>query len=671
MKIKKLMFFTVFFFLVTIAVAQAATWTVCPTVCNYENISAAVASGAVNNGDKLDIQADDISAPNITKDLWLDCSTGQINRTLTIWNNIVNISHCVIRPTSGDGIITYQSTALNITESEIIGAQNGIYARDDSLIKAASNILGENAIGLRLLTTQNATACNNIFGNNSVQASSNKTTDIFDNRTTNDICQNIGATNILGYGTTGRFLERVGNFWSDYTSGANFDYSGAANHNMNLSTGAVPYISVNVNDSFPLVDFYLYTVTIYGVAPPVSGTFQNQGNYSGGTVTLECVSEEGTYGGNYCNQSWFISYSPGGLVDGNNPNLSINFIGWPIGTNSDERSIQYIKSAMPYTRPTADLDFVVAYASNSTTISSDRHFFARKTLPTAAGKYEELGLLKSSSATTITVEVLDSSGMMIENTIIQFQRYFFAGSCPDGSPNACYHPVTTAKTSNIAGSTNIKANTAYYKPVLFLNDGRTFTFPAMLITSSPVVFSISSNQASLLSNTPQNFQVNSSYNNTTENLVSVITNTLGSNFDACLKAFNLTGASGAVFFNQTCSAGSSSTHILSLNLPNPNTTIYSYQVLINTSTLTNYIIENGLIDLTVITAPFGREGGFMSLFLLLPLAFAGLWNPAVAIFLTIAGVIFLTQMHFIKLPLTFVYGLAAVGLVLLWLLRDR
>lgn len=671
MKMKKLMFFSLVFFLVIIGAAQAATWTICPAVCNYDNISAAVASGAVTNGDKLDIQADDISAPNITKDLWLDCSTGQINRTLTIWNNAVNISHCVIRPTSGDGIITYQSSALNITESEIIGAQNGIYARDDSLVKAASNIFGENAIGLRLLTTQNATTCNNIFGNNSVQAQSNKTTDIFDNRTSNDICQNIGSTNILGYGTNGQFLARVGNFWSDYTSGSNFNYAGAVNHNMNLSTGDVPYISVNVNDSFPLVDFYLYTKTVYGVAPPIFGSFQNKGNYSGGLLKLTCVTEEGTFTSNFCNQSWFVSYAPGGLIAGNNPNLSINFIGWGIGTNSDDRELLYIKSAMPYTRPTASLDFVVAYASNSSDVSLERYFFARKILPAAAGTYEELGLLESSISTTITVEVLDSSGMMIENTIIQFQRYFFAGSCPDGSPNACYHPVITAKTSNIAGSTNVRANTAYYKPVLFLDDGRTFTFPAMLITSSPVVFMISSNQASLLSNVPEGFLVNTTYNNTTENIVSVITNILGFNFDACLKTYNNTQALGPVFFNQTCSAGAASTHILALTLPNSNVTVYSYSVLVNTSTLTNFIIDAGIIDLTTVMAPFTREGGFLALFLLLPVAFAGLWNPAVAIFLTITALVFLSQMHFISIPISIIYGMAGVGLFLLWLLKDR
>lgn len=117
-----------------------------------------------------------------------------------------------------------------------------------------------------------------------------------------------------------------------------------------------------------------------------------------------------------------------------------------------------------------------------------------------------------------------------------------------------------------------------------------------------------------------------------------------------------------------CNESSSSlAATLTCNVSGYNGTIYASSYL---SRSPEILVNLKSIVISALKAIFGLEGLFLSLFVLMVLAFAGLWNPTVGIILVVVGMIVLNLTGLAVFGATAIWGIIFIALLILWNLKT-
>jgi len=81
-------------------------------------------------------------------------------------------------------------------------------------------------------------------------------------------------------------------------------------------------------------------------------------------------------------------------------------------------------------------------------------------------------------------------------------------------------------------------------------------------------------------------------------------------------------------------------------------------------------VGNYAHDISDLKDKFGKEGLFLSIFILAVIALVGLWNPSVSIILMMVGVILVDFIGLASFGVITKFGVIAGGLILLWILKT-
>ncbi len=275
-----------------------------------------------------------------------------------------------------------------------------------------------------------------------------------------------------------------------------------------------------------------------------------------------------------------------------------------------------------------------------------------------------LFLLNTSISTSFIIEVEDEVQLPISNVYVYIQRYY------PGTDE--FETVEMALTDNI-GSTigHFEAETEDYRlifekyQVIIYQSGTQKIFcretPCTLTFQTIAGAGISWADIGLI----DKFDWTLDYDEVTEVWTLIYTDTSGSIGYGRLYVYYEDPIEGKMTICNKTSTQLSDTIIC--DVTGYNGTIYAAAYLSRSPEILVYLKS---IVISALKAIFGLEGLFLSMFILLSLAMAGLWNPAVGIILVVVGMIILNVMGLAAFGATAIWSIIFIALIILWELKT-
>ncbi len=275
-----------------------------------------------------------------------------------------------------------------------------------------------------------------------------------------------------------------------------------------------------------------------------------------------------------------------------------------------------------------------------------------------------LYFLNTSSSTSFIIDILDQNQLAIEGAYIYIQRYY--------PGTGTFNTIEMAKT-NKAGSTigHFEAETEDYRIIVQKNQQVIYESEIQKIFCREVpctlTFQTNSNTKNIWNNVGNlsNFIHNLNYNETTKLWKYTYIDTSGTTHYGRLYVYYNDPSLGEI---SICNINSTSTSAsLICNVTGYNGTIYaksfisrSPEILTNLKSIVGGLVKN----------VFGKAGLFLSLFIILTLALAGIWNPTVGILLVLAGIIIINFIGLASFGSITLVGIIFIGIILIWKLKT-
>lgn len=271
----------------------------------------------------------------------------------------------------------------------------------------------------------------------------------------------------------------------------------------------------------------------------------------------------------------------------------------------------------------------------------------------------KLVLLNSSISTSFIIDVIDEDQLPVPNVYLNIQRYY---------PGlGIYQTVEMGKT-DIGGSTvgHFEAETEDYKIIISSNNTVLFQSEAQKIFCRDTPCTLTFQIGSIATTEWIPFgDINGlvwslNFSNSTQLWTYTFIDTTGAAQSGRLHVYKDNPTSQFTICNSTVS---SSAGTITCNVTGQTGTIYAAAYITQSPEILVYLksaIIGSLKDV------FGFEGLFLSSFILLILAMAGLWNPVVGIFLVTIGMIMMSFIGLASFGSVTLWAIIFIGLIIAW-----
>jgi hypothetical protein len=325
--------------------------------------------------------------------------------------------------------------------------------------------------------------------------------------------------------------------------------------------------------------------------------------------------------------------------------MTVEFIGGALATSNETDNGGLI------IEPLIEGDYRIRYSGEP--VYSERLYFVTITNNTV--QTVDVYSLNSSKETNITATVYQENGQVVENAYVKLMRYYL--NCN------CYKTVEMGRT-NFLGTTGllVEYNKELYKTIIEYNDVQYIETNAFKITSDSLSFFINialPDPTSTLRKV-QNIAYNLTYNNNTKNFRFTWSDTNNQVTQGCLKVSLITVLS-ETDYNYTC-VNSTASSIL-IGISEINGTVYKAVGSIYASPET--IIDTLLVSFNEASRIMGSMGVFLTILILLTIAFIGIWNSNVLIILTVVTLGLASAIGLISINISVIFAIIVSGIIIM------
>jgi len=292
------------------------------------------------------------------------------------------------------------------------------------------------------------------------------------------------------------------------------------------------------------------------------------------------------------------------------------------------------------------------------------YYFINTSLNHTLSKKVELYSLLSSDSTSFILEVYDDAQLPIKNAYLYLQKYY--------SGENIFKTIEMAKTDSTGSSIgHFKAEVEDYRIIIEKDFSIIYQGGTQKIVCKETPCTITLQTSSITGVTWEdfgsitNFVYTLNFNNATNLWTFQYVDTSGSIGYGRLYVYTRHPVSGeSMICNETSPLIAAT---LTCDVSGNNGTIYANAYL---SRSPEILVFSKTSLISTLKQIFGLEGLFLSMFILLLLGLAGLWNPAVGIILEVAGVIMINLLGIASFGVTTIIGLIFIAAILLWELKN-
>ena len=292
------------------------------------------------------------------------------------------------------------------------------------------------------------------------------------------------------------------------------------------------------------------------------------------------------------------------------------------------------------------------------------YYFINTSLNHTLSKKVELYSLLSSDSTSFILEVYDDAQLPIKNAYLYLQKYY--------SGENIFKTIEMAKTDSTGSSIgHFKAEVEDYRIIIEKDFSIIYQGGTQKIVCKETPCTITLQTSSITGVTWKdfgsitNFVYTLNFNNATNLWTFQYVDTSGSIGYGRLYVYTRHPVSGeSMICNETSPLIAAT---LTCDVSGNNGTIYANAYL---SRSPEILVFSKTSLISTLKQIFGLEGLFLSMFILLLLGLAGLWNPAVGIILEVAGVIMINLLGIASFGVTTIIGLIFIAAILLWELKN-
>jgi len=313
-----------------------------------------------------------------------------------------------------------------------------------------------------------------------------------------------------------------------------------------------------------------------------------------------------------------------------------------------------------------DTSYDICMEGNSTSLIFDmdltyykndfqyRNWFLDNVILSNTTEVVDMYLVTESESSGITIHVQDQNGNDVNDALIQVQRYYM--------DSGEYKTVTIGKTDDNGDAyIYLIPYDIWYKFIITEDGSVTATIPAMQVKSTSLTFTTEETSLMELFEYWENIAYSCSEDAVNERFSCDITDTSGLLTTAYLRMEKVLPVTNDV----VCEESGSSTS-LTLTCNNINSTAYNYYYELYVDMGSDrYLLDAGYLDNRTLSTPYGTDGLVASTLLIGTVSAIGLWNPAVAIMVTLASLGLALYMDLVVIKFATFISLVMVGLIIM------
>lgn len=293
-----------------------------------------------------------------------------------------------------------------------------------------------------------------------------------------------------------------------------------------------------------------------------------------------------------------------------------------------------------------------------------RSYYLTNASLSATTRNIKLFLLDSSASTSFIIDIIDQNQIPVSNVYLMIQR-FYPGL-------GTFETVEMGKTDT-QGSTvgHFEAETEDYKLIIFTANEVLFEsgIQKVFCRDSPctLTFQIGSTNLTSWENFGNitNLVWSLEYNEDNNLWTYTYVDTSGIAQSGRLFVYKEGGVGKTSICNTTSSTTAST---ITCNVSSQTGTVYAGAYIDLGDGEELVYLKSAIIDSLKNT--FGNEGLFLAVFILMILAFAGLWNPAVGVVLVVFGVVIMSFIGLASFGAVTIWALVFIALIILWELKS-
>ncbi len=267
-----------------------------------------------------------------------------------------------------------------------------------------------------------------------------------------------------------------------------------------------------------------------------------------------------------------------------------------------------------------------------------------------------LYLINSSTGSLITFTISDESDNKISNATVKVLRYFINSNE--------YNIVEMTKSDEQGGGgINLVKDTVWYKFIIDYQGKTVLETLQQRIFSDTIAFRISLIEDALKAfRDVNNIYSNMVYQNSTQTIRYTWNDAGNIIRDGCLLVEERGPSTTTVICNN-CSSAISDTLICTID-KNSSKSFFA------SGTLDGFLKNTLIQTFSTTWAKFGNSGLFYAVIMVGTAALIGIWNPIIALFFALFGLITMSLVGFIFIPMKFVITLTAIGLLIAYKLKT-
>jgi len=292
------------------------------------------------------------------------------------------------------------------------------------------------------------------------------------------------------------------------------------------------------------------------------------------------------------------------------------------------------------------------------------YYFINTSLNNTSSKKVELYSLLSSDSTSFILEVYDNAQLPIKNAYLYLQKYYEGENI--------FKTIEMTKTDSTGSSIgHFKAEVEDYRIIIEKDNEIIYQGGTQKIVCKETPCTITLQTSSITGVTWEdfgsiaNFEYTLSFNNATNLWTFQYIDNSGSIGYGRLYVYTRHPVLGEQMICNATSPLLAATLICDAS--GNNGTIYANAYL---SRSPEILVFSKTSLISTLKRIFALEGLFLSMFILMMLGLAGLWNPAVGIILEVAGVIIINLLGIASFGMTAIWGIIFIAGIILWELKT-
>ena len=276
-----------------------------------------------------------------------------------------------------------------------------------------------------------------------------------------------------------------------------------------------------------------------------------------------------------------------------------------------------------------------------------------------------LALLNSSASTSFIIDIIDENQLPVPGVYLQILRYY---------PGLGVSSVVEMAKTDSAGSTigHFEAETEDYKLIISDNSSVLFEsgFQKIFCRDIPctLTFQIGSTRTTEWNHFGNitNLIWSLDFNVSTDIWTYTYVDTSGAAQEGRLHVYKEESLSKSSFCDSSVASSAST---ITCNVSGQSGTIYA-AAYINMNGGDESLVYLKSVIIASLKDTFGNEGLFLTILILMVLAFAGLWNPSVGIVLVVFGMIVMNFIGLASFGAVFLWSMIFIALILLWEMKT-